>query len=932
MKKRKFNLGEIIKKINEEKSPYDEVENSGDDVAKPGNEETTEPEEATSTIPTESTEQIPSIPLSQNSGQTQNRDDCTNSKIYPEKNEVNSQKSSSTFAINKDDEEEEEFEIGKYISIILRRKCFIALIMLFAVIYSGYSYLTSGSHYYAYANMLFHPEGRDIFGAEHTWNYLRDREKALNTHLELFKSNTVASMVSANLNNRIKPQSIIENLTVGIRDNNGEKTNIIELKFRHHDPEMAKDVLNELCRTYNDYRRHVNAQELTNLIIRLEKQIAKLDDELKVRENRLREFKEQNRMAQLSNETNLLISKMSEMELALQQTNLDLIESRERLTGLQNQISQQEINTIQSITYQDPFQDKLAELELELSTLLAERSSEHFRVRTLKQKIENLKTVTMDSISRKASRKTFVNNPIRQNLLQKYTNETIEKSALKTKQAAQKRIIETLNLELLALPQIQQTHAHLEREAKNTLATLELLKNRYEEAKIKKDSQESDLKILEYAETPGKAISDYQKSMILITIFLGLVLGIGVAFVIEYLDQSVKDPSEMERTLETPLLGVVPLIEAEASLIKDTDKIPKSILEPFRALRANIKHLLHENKLKTFMVCSAVKGEGKTTMAANLAISFAMDGKKVILIDADLRRSHLHHLFNVPADTGLSEYLFAQKDCDEIIKGTEYENLFIITSGSRPDNPSELLGTYRFDKFISELRTKADIVIFDSPALLPVSDTLIMAPKMDACLMVVRILWTPVKAAKQAKYQLSRIGCKIFGGILNGVSYSNGYYPYYGYYGYYSYKYNYEDDSTKKLSLRKLGVNLEEKGKRGIKNFTYRIPAHISSAASFSRSLIKKKTFLLLLLTFMALLIANVWLKIEKPANEGSINYVGYSSDEKIKSEKTSEYNDIAFFGSKTSKRDQLNDTLHKKGDSVIFRDELEYFHEESLE
>jgi capsular exopolysaccharide synthesis family protein len=292
----------------------------------------------------------------------------------------------------------------------------------------------------------------------------------------------------------------------------------------------------------------------------------------------------------------------------------------------------------------------------------------------------------------------------------------------------------------------------------------------------------------------------------------------------------------------------VPHIEADQGLLDDNEKATKSILEPFRALRATLKHLATVHKAKVFILCSAVKGEGKTTLSVNLSLTFAIDGKKVILIDGDLRRSQIHHYVNVPKEIGFYDYLKGEKTLDEIIKPTHHENLFVITSGERPHNPAELLGTYRFDEMMTEIRDKADIIILDSPALLPVSDSLIMAPKADACIMVVRTLWTPLRAARQAKNQLKRMGTKILGCILNGVPHSKGYYPYYyGYYGYYSYRYSYEDEPKKRFSLRDIGLKSEELLKSGFENFRFGMPRYFSLAATFVRRISRKPLFWLLL-------------------------------------------------------------------------------------
>lgn len=826
-----------------------------------------------------------------------------------------------------EEEEEEEFDLFKYVGIVVRRRNIVLAVMLLITLLSVYNFLSGDKYYVSYARLLFRPGDQEMIGDMNLYRYYVDRDKVFSTHLELLQSHTVLSMVSANLDSRISESAIKTNLSLKQGETDGNKNDIIELSFKHSNPDTAREVLNELCRTYIDYRREVNAQELNRFIFKFETQISKLQNDLDSKENSLRNFKEENQMVQLSSETNLIVSKLSEMELALQKTQLSLLESKERLSALNSQIKLQDPDIIQSITYQDPLQTKIADLELELNTSTAEYSTEHFKVKMLKQQIENLKSAAIDSISREAASKTMVKNPIRQALLQDLINLTIEKAALEAKRIAQEQIIEKLSRDLLQLPSLEQKFANLQRETESLIQTMRLLKTKYEEAKIKRDSQESDLKLLELARTPEAAISNVKFSNIIAGILIGLFLGIALAFLIEYLDQSLKDPADVEKGLELPLLGIVPFIEAEQALIEQSTDLTKSILEPFRALRANLKHIASQHELKTFMVCSAVKGEGKTTLAANLAITFALDGKTVILIDADLRRSQMHSLFAIPKQSGVTDYLMGTATVEQILKPTRYPGLFVITSGERPHNPAELLGTIRFDQLIEELRDKASIILFDSPALLPVSDTLTMAPKMDCCVVVTRALWTPLKAAKQAKNQLSRIGCHLYGGIFNGVSHAKNYYPYYyGYYGYYSYKYSYEEDIEETgFSIRKLGLDLEGKLKNKINSILFAFPKYIASISQLIRSLGRKKRFWILLIALLTVTGMRIWFQANYKQPVDSIKYLGIGNSENYPESTLQDSSpDMALPRSKEhEKTDYRSATIDRETDTVNLRDSL---------
>jgi tyrosine-protein kinase Etk/Wzc len=779
-----------------------------------------------------------------------------------------------------EEEEEEEFNIYKYIGILLRRKYVVLLIAAAATLMSIFRYLNSDSYYIASARLLFRPDLQGIITDQNTFRYWGDRDKIFNTHIELLKSHTVLATVSRNLGGKVPPDALGGLVSIKQGETNGEKNDVIEITCRYRSADTARDILNELCRTYIDYRRGVNSQEISRLVEKFEFQIDKIQNELSKKESALREFKESHRMVELNNETNATIRKLADMESAHEQTQLALLETRERLNALNAQINTQEHDVVQSVTYQDPFRNRIAALELELNTLTTEYSPEHFKVKMLRQQIENLKATTVDSISREAESRTLIKNPIRQVLLQDLVNQTVEKSALEAKRIAQEQLIERFNQELIRLPAVEQQYAFLQRETGSLLQTLAMLKAKYEETKIKRDSEESDLKILELAQTPESRISTVKTSNIILGIIIGLILGIALALLIEYLDQTLKDPASVEKTLGVPLLGIVPFIEADNAILEQATDLTKNILEPFRALRANLKHIAATHHLQTFIICSAIKGEGKTTLAANLGITFALDGKKVILVDADLRRSQAHSLFAIPKQTGLTDYLLGTATADEIIKPTRFDNMSVITSGERPHNPAELLGTHLFDHLVEELRTKADIIIFDSPALLPVSDTITMAPKMDGVLFVVRTFWTPLKAAKQALNQLQRIGSHLYGGILNGASHSGKYYPYYygyyGYYGYYSYKYAYEEDHKKPFSVREAGLRIERSIREQLTALRYALPKSGAELAQGLNRLARKKMLWLLVICLCIITVSRIVIEHNAPPTiKPLIEYVG---------------------------------------------------------
>ncbi|MFC1586484.1 CpsD/CapB family tyrosine-protein kinase, partial [Fibrobacterota bacterium] len=259
--------------------------------------------------------------------------------------------------------------------------------------------------------------------------------------------------------------------------------------------------------------------------------------------------------------------------------------------------------------------------------------------------------------------------------------------------------------------------------------------------------------------------------------------------------RTLRIPAEIERRYGIPVLGIIPGLEMESGKLNlDSDS---KILEPYRNLRTNINYsvLVAAKSCKNLIITSALQGEGKTTKAVNLAICFSFDGKKVLLVDADLRRPSVHALLDQKKDLGFAEYLTGQAEFKDVLKPTKFNGLTITPAGNKMPNPAEILGSPRINSFIEDASKVFDLVFFDSPAIFPVTDALVLAPKMDGALVVFRSNYTPVKVGEEVLRKLNQVGASVIGGVLNDVRSGKGryYYSYYGYYGYSYYKNYYEE-------------------------------------------------------------------------------------------------------------------------------------------
>ncbi|HQJ52695.1 MAG TPA: polysaccharide biosynthesis tyrosine autokinase, partial [Anaerolineae bacterium] len=312
------------------------------------------------------------------------------------------------------------------------------------------------------------------------------------------------------------------------------------------------------------------------------------------------------------------------------------------------------------------------------------------------------------------------------------------------------------------------------------------------------------LTVIEEAAIPTVPAGNQGMMQVALAASIGLMLALGAAFLIEYLDDTVKSPQDVERKTGLPTFGVIirfpPSADGEGPV---TALEPRSsIAEGYRVLRTNLQFAtLGLNKPSTvLLVTSAQPTEGKTTTVANLGVSLAQAGKKVLLVDADLRRPSLHKLFKLSKDIGLTSLLIEREaNLDYVVHKTGIENLSVLPSGPVPANPAEVLGFPEMSALIERLRGLADYVVLDSPPVLSVADTSVLAQKVDGVLMVVEAGLTRTGMFERAVSVLQGVKAKLLGSILTKVGAHRGAYSYDYYYYYSSY---YTEDGTHKRTRR----------------------------------------------------------------------------------------------------------------------------------
>ncbi|MBI5652429.1 MAG: polysaccharide biosynthesis tyrosine autokinase [Chloroflexi bacterium] len=292
------------------------------------------------------------------------------------------------------------------------------------------------------------------------------------------------------------------------------------------------------------------------------------------------------------------------------------------------------------------------------------------------------------------------------------------------------------------------------------------------------------LSVVESARLPQYPIAPNVASNVMFAALIGAALAVVGAFLVEYLDDTIKTPEDVAQSLELANLGAIGTIwgnGSDARLI--AAKYPRaSHSEAYRALRTNIQVSSLDQPIKTLLVTSANPKEGKSITSANLGVVMALGGLRVLLIDADMRRPQQHKIFNLSNEFGLvNALLHPEARLDTYTQPTETENLVVLTTGPHPPNPAELLDSKRMQELIERFKAQFDLLIFDTPPILPRIDAAVLARHLDATLLVVDAGHTRRDSAMRAKETLARAGGKILGVALNRISSNNAYYYYYYY-------------------------------------------------------------------------------------------------------------------------------------------------------
>ncbi|MBI4342789.1 MAG: polysaccharide biosynthesis tyrosine autokinase, partial [Candidatus Omnitrophica bacterium] len=560
----------------------------------------------------------------------------------------------------------------------------------------------------------------------------------------------------------------------GLSYNVREGTNAVDISFSGTDPTLVPQILNAaaVALRLDGVRRaqEIAARKRTYVA----EQLAKADSSYRAKLAELQRFKEGEQITDLSVEEQAVVNSIQTLEQQRQQLAVQMSTLRQAIDEATDSIGVATLNRLAAV------QD------------IGQNAALGFQIQSLLTLYDQRRTLTAGALGLRERNPQVdaMNQRIREaNQALKNAVSAALESLDSRRQALDQRIAGG-RAQLRTFPGKESRIAQLQLEASILNDTYRYLLTEYESARLTEATIGPYINLLDPA-SPAFRVGTTLRQKIVLGVLVGLLLGLGGAFFLEYLDQTIKNAGDVERVIGVPVLGLIPYDPAMGRSgngkravisVVTRQSSDQPAAEAFRALRTNVTFVGAERPLQFISITSPGPGEGKSTTAVNLAAALAQGGQRTLLIDGDLRRPLIHRAFALVQEPGLTDVLVGRATAREAVRPEVAPGLDVLPSGSIPPNPSELLGSGAMHSLIGDLRRDYHYIIIDTPPALPVTDASVVASSADAAILVIKSGDTEETAAQRALDQLRRVHARIAGAVLNGVSARHDrYYTYYSY-------------------------------------------------------------------------------------------------------------------------------------------------------
>ena len=543
---------------------------------------------------------------------------------------------------------------------------------------------------------------------------------------------------------------------------------IVEIRYASTDPQFAARAANGVANAYIQQTMEFKFSASKDAADWLSARLAEQRQAVEKSEAALQAYKERNgTVTTTDGASNIVVQRLTELNSALTKAKTERINKEAAYNQLKAAEAAGNLDSFPAILSNDYVQKlrtDLSDLQRQQAQLADRYGERHAEVIKNKTAIQAADAKLRGELGK-----------IVESVHSEYQAALSEEQSLQSALDSQKT--EALNMNRKGIE-----FGVLQREADSNRQIYESLMQRTKETGITSESKTTNVRIIDPAEVPGGPISPNVSHDLTVSFGMSLFLAIAVAFGLEYLDNRIKSPQELKAQLGIPFLGLVPSASKSGDPLLSRE-VPANFAEAFKSIRTNVLFSSAEDGMRSVVVTSSGPGEGKSIVSSNLAVALAQAGQRVLLIDGDMRRPRVHEIFGADQEPGLSNVLTAGAKPSEAIKRCPtVHGLWILSSGHIPPNPAELLGSHRFRDFMGSLDDHFDWVVIDSPPVLVVTDSSIVANHASGVVFVVGSDKTSRQAARAAVEQLDAANARIIGSVLNRVNLARHQYYYSSYY------------------------------------------------------------------------------------------------------------------------------------------------------
>jgi len=544
---------------------------------------------------------------------------------------------------------------------------------------------------------------------------------------------------------------------------------LVNVSFTARDPKFAATAVNTLVDEYVEQNLQVKVQSSQNMLDWLNKELEKQQKKVQDSEQALSDYRDKQNALSLDDKQNIVTQRLTQLSDALTRTRTVKAQKDALYKQVREMSASTSPDSIPAIAQNSSVQalkSKVADLAQQRAQLMEKYGEKWPALQSVNANLQEARS-QLEVETAKAM----------QSIKNDYETAVLEERTLAANLEAAKADAQDLSRKSVG-------YNVMEREAKSNRQVYESLLAREKELSVASNSRANNVRVIDRAEVPRAPLSAGGRRTWLMSLAVGLILAVGVAFGLDYMNDTIKTPEDVSRRLKLPFLGLVPSVRGEKHPVLTSSNVPHDFGEAFRSLRTALIAKYPGEGTRIITVTSAQPLEGKTTTAANIGMALAYGGARVLLIDADMRRPGLHRPLRLTNERGLSQVLIGQARVRDVIQRTVDPNLLAITAGKTPPNPSELLASERMKTLLANLsHGPFDWIILDTPPVLAVTDAVILAPNVSGVTFVVGAEMTRRRLAERALETITSSHPKVCALVLNKVDFARNKYYYSRYYG-----------------------------------------------------------------------------------------------------------------------------------------------------